>query len=350
MSDIQDYIQKLGDDTLSIEEQAATLQEIEQSLLESQAKQEEIVQSSTDLVVEAIKTIEDTVYTQFKELSTSESMKGPKGDRGLDGKNGKDGKDGIGRDGRDGKDGKDGIDGEDGRYITDIEVDIDDTLLVTLSDNTTLKTSKDIKGPKGDQGPQGLRGSNGNGVVVGGSTGQVLAKASNIDYDVTWIAASTGSGTVTSITAGTGLSGGTITGSGTIAIDSTVATLTGSQTLTNKTLTSPVVNTPAITGGTIDNTVIGGTTPAAGTFTTITGQTEVLKGTGTNLLLRSQALTTGPWGLNAAPTTASYTDPLGGSTAIQFTTSANNSGVYQAYTAVSNLTYTFSFYIKYLQS
>jgi trimeric autotransporter adhesin len=51
-----------------------------------------------------------------------------------------------------------------------------------------------------------------------------------------------GNGTVTSITAGTGLSGGTITSSGTIAIDSTVVTLTGTQTLTNKTLTSPKVN------------------------------------------------------------------------------------------------------------
>ena len=54
------------------------------------------------------------------------------------------------------------------------------------------------------------------------------------------------SGTVTSVVAGTGLSGGTITGSGTIAIDSTVATLTGSQTLTNKTLTSPVLNSPIV--------------------------------------------------------------------------------------------------------
>jgi hypothetical protein len=52
----------------------------------------------------------------------------------------------------------------------------------------------------------------------------------------------TGAGTVTSITAGTGLSGGTITATGTIAIDSTVATLTGSQTLTNKTLTDPKIN------------------------------------------------------------------------------------------------------------
>jgi len=32
-----------------------------------------------------------------------------------------------------------------------------------------------------------------------------------------------------------------------MAIDSTVATLTGSQTLTNKTLTSPTINTPTIT-------------------------------------------------------------------------------------------------------
>ena len=54
-------------------------------------------------------------------------------------------------------------------------------------------------------------------------------------------------GTVTSITAGTGLSGGTITSSGTIAIDSTVATLTGSQTLTNKTLTLPIITQPQAT-------------------------------------------------------------------------------------------------------
>jgi hypothetical protein len=50
------------------------------------------------------------------------------------------------------------------------------------------------------------------------------------------------SGTVTSIVAGTGLTGGTITAAGTIAIDSTVATLAGTQTLTNKTLTSPKIN------------------------------------------------------------------------------------------------------------
>jgi hypothetical protein len=77
------------------------------------------------------------------------------------------------------------------------------------------------------------------------------------------------------IAGGTGLdtvgSGNTVT----VNIDSTVATLTGTQTLTNKTLTSPDVNTPDIDGGTIDSTVIGGTTPAAGTFTTLTANTSI---------------------------------------------------------------------------
>ena len=41
-------------------------------------------------------------------------------------------------------------------------------------------------------------------------------------------------GDITAVTAGTGLSGGGTTGAVSLAIDATVATLTGSQTLTNK--------------------------------------------------------------------------------------------------------------------
>jgi hypothetical protein len=40
--------------------------------------------------------------------------------------------------------------------------------------------------------------------------------------------------------------------------------------------TSPTIATPAITGGTIDNTIIGGTTPAAGTFTSVTMTTGTI--------------------------------------------------------------------------
>jgi hypothetical protein len=56
--------------------------------------------------------------------------------------------------------------------------------------------------------------------------------------------------TANALTIGTGLSGTSFNGSAavTIAIDSTVATLTGTQTLTNKTLTAPVISTISNTG------------------------------------------------------------------------------------------------------
>jgi len=71
----------------------------------------------------------------------------------------------------------------------------------------------------------------------------------------TGVTGPTGPTNITSITAGTGLSGGVITTSGTIAIDSTVATLTGTQTLTNKTLTSPVLGGTTTTAS--GNLVVG---------------------------------------------------------------------------------------------
>lgn len=60
-------------------------------------------------------------------------------------------------------------------------------------------------------------------------------------------------------------------------IKADVVTLTDTQTLTNKTLTSPVISggTINISGGTINNAVIGGTTPAAATFTTLTASGDV---------------------------------------------------------------------------
>lgn len=90
-----------------------------------------------------------------------------------------------------------------------------------------------------------------------------------------WIGAT---GDITALTAGTGISISSATGPiPTVAIDSTVATLTGSQTLTNKTLTAPVISTIANTGTltlpTSTDTLVGRATSDTLTNKTLTSPT-----------------------------------------------------------------------------
>ena len=161
-----------------------------------------------------------------------------------------------------------------------------DSTVVTLTGTQTL-TNKTISGASNtltNIANASLTNSaitiNGSSVSLGASV-TVTATASN------------------ALTIGTGLTGTSYNGSAavTIGIDSTVATLTGTQTLTNKTIDSPTINTPtiatpAVTGGTINNAVIGATTPAAGTFTSVamtTGTITTAPTSGTDIVNKDYA-------------------------------------------------------------
>ena len=84
-----------------------------------------------------------------------------------------------------------------------------------------------------------------------------------------------GSTGLSTLTIGTGLSGGSYNGTSnvTIGIDSSVVTLTGTQELTNKTLTSPIITSPTISG----NIKLG-----TNTFTKSNGPGDALFDNGTN--------------------------------------------------------------------
>ena len=127
-------------------------------------------------------------------------------------------------------------------------------------------------------------GALGTGIIKNTTTTGVLSIAIAGDFPTLNQNTTGSAGSVANtLTIGTGLSGTSFNGSAavTVAIDSTVATLTGTQTLTNKTLTSPVigtiVNTGTLTLPTSTDTLVGRAT--TDTLTNKTLSSAILSGT-----------------------------------------------------------------------
>ena len=113
-------------------------------------------------------------------------------------------------------------------------------------------------------------------LAAASTAGYLLAVNSATATGLEWVAPNVGD--ITEVQAGTGIS--VTSGTGpipSVAIDATVATLTGSQTLTNKTLTAPIIstisNTGTVTLPTATDTLVGRATTDTLTNKTLTSPT-----------------------------------------------------------------------------
>jgi hypothetical protein len=149
--------------------------------------------------------------------------------------------------------------------------------------------------------------------LLGGTSGQILAKNSNTDMDFVWI--SNDQGDITGITAGTGISVTSPTGPvPTVAIDTAVTVdKTTAQTLTNKTLTSPALTTP--------------------TISTLTTNGDLMYGTGSGAITRLGVGSTGNV-LTVAGGVPTWASPAGGGKVLQVVT-----GTYSTQTVVASTSY-----------
>jgi hypothetical protein len=219
----------------------AAITKVEETLVAMRQQEEKAVQDNVDLIVEAIKVMENKVTAQLevaKSIVPEKGDKGDKGDKGADGRQGIDGKNG-----QNGVDGKDGIDGKDGVSVSNAQIDFDGSLVITLSTGQEINVGE-VVAPDLAEKIKVISTMSTNGAVAildeGTSITSGVKKinfvgasvtATNSGDDVT-INVSSGTGTVTSVGLSGGTTGLTVTGSpitttGTITLAGTVAVANG---------------------------------------------------------------------------------------------------------------------------
>jgi hypothetical protein len=241
MANIKELIQSIESNDSSFDEKLAAITKVEETLVAMRQQEEKAVQDNVDLIVEAIKVMENKVTAQLevaKSIVPERGDKGDKGDRGLDGRQGIDGKNG-----QNGVDGKDGIDGKDGVSVSNAQIDFDGSLVITLSTGQEINVGE-VVAPELAEKIKVISTMSTNGAVAildeGTSITSGVKKinfvgasvtATNSGDDVT-VNVSAGTGTVTSVGLSGGTTGLTVTGSpitttGTITLAGTVAVANG---------------------------------------------------------------------------------------------------------------------------
>ena len=140
MANIKELIESIESTDSSFDDKLEAINKMEETLVAMRQQEEEAINDNVELIVEAIKVMENKVSAQLEIAKSIVPEKGDKGDKGADGKQGKDGRDG--KDGKDGLNGKDGQDGQDGVSVTDAKIDFDGSLVITLSTGRELNVGE----------------------------------------------------------------------------------------------------------------------------------------------------------------------------------------------------------------